>query len=235
MSLQQTSLAALLPSEVLAEIALITVVDDTTPRTWLPLPVLRNTVWHDLEAWPAETLQSCCPLPKDCLSSGFIERAVECSMLEEPFHVPNTAIPQRPPGYYHTAFICARVCRSWRYAILSHRAIWAIGGLLNLGFVGQSRQLAGPFASRLTHPRPLCPCFLPHCLFLLGKAEDISFTTYGHTGPHSRIHANVTVSEVIFAELLAASVTQDGCSVQTLDIQLLRYMCWFKNSALTCH
>lgn len=222
MSLQQTSLAALLPSEIVAEIALITVIDDTAPRTWLPLPVYRNTIWEDLDAWPAETLQSCCPLPSDCIFSGFIERAVECSMDSEPAQtIP--APPSPPPdGYYHSAFICARVCRSWRTAVINHRAIWARGGLLNLGFVSRSRKLAGKFATRLVHPRPLCPCFLPHCIPLLGLASDISFTTYGRPSPNARLQAGITVAEVILSELEAACVTADGCPIQSLDVQLLR-------------
>lgn len=204
-----------LPAEVICNIVHLSVLEDTAPRTSFPLPLNRNHSWAKLLR-RQNNAHACTRRKRDCKESGFVERTLSCSLFSQPAAPSPYDNNDAPEILQHTLLKCGQVCRSWRSAIHGFRTLWADSGLLNLGHIGRSYALGEPLPLTLMHPRPLCTCFLDHCIPFLAFATSIAFTTYafGHSG--------ISVSETVFLELEAALRSPQGCHLTYLDLQLTR-------------
>ncbi|KZV69450.1 hypothetical protein PENSPDRAFT_686425 [Peniophora sp. CONT] len=208
------SVAGRLPPEIVDEIVLFAVYEDTVDRTWSALPIAKNVAWKSWDNFPLHSRNACVMLKRDCVTTGFVERALSCSLSTEPeFAAESTAI-DAPPGLFHRSLVCMQVCRGWRHALREYRSLWSMAGLLNPTFITRSKSLAGRFRSELVNLRPLCACFLKHCIPHFSSAEKIVFTTYAFADD------TFTVSESVLRELEAAAAHADGCVLRYLDLQL---------------
>lgn len=217
-SMSQTtdSRSPALPAEIVAEIALISVLRDTVPRTWSPFPIFRGQFWDNLLSFPAKDTEACRPLQRDCASTGFVERSLFCSLSKAPDTAESSVSVSAPAGFRHAAFECGQVCRTWRRAVFGHAALWAEGGLLNLGFINRAKDRNQLFPHKLINPRPLCACFLPYCLPHVASAEVISLSTFAMADDE------FTTSEALLGEIGAAIASEAGCKLRHIDIQLTR-------------
>lgn len=205
------SVPALLPPELIAEIAHVIVRDDTAPRTCFPLPLMRNSFWADLVGHPVWTHTDCAKRIANCVTHGFVPRAQTCCL-----HSARLAFEPDEEDVHHSLLKLGQVCQRWRRAIHGYPRVWSDGGLLNVGHIGRSQTLAGPFPIELINPRPICSCVFMRCIPFLSYATRISITctAFAENG--------VCVSETVLSELEAAFATDNGCVLQYLDLQLTR-------------
>lgn len=205
-----------LPPEMIQQIAHIGILADIAPRTSFPLPLSRNHFWAELLAQPSTSESACVVRKQKCEESGFLERALSCSLFSQPLAESPYDQTDNPEGFRHSSLVCGQVCRGWRYAINGYSALWSDSGLLNLGHIGRSQALAAPTPLKLINPRPLCACFLMHCIPFLSSATSIAFATFalGRSG--------ILVSETVLSQLEAALASGEGCKLTYLDLQLTR-------------
>lgn len=217
MALSQTSPAARLPEELVAEIAHLSVLEDISEKTYSVFPIARNRFWSDLSnPFTFSDPRACKPTKSDCAEYGFLDRPLSCSLSKHPRDFSRINEADKPDGFRHTSLVCAHVCRRWRYAVMGYRALWADAGLLNLGHINRSRGRSGGLPAKLINPRPLCPCVLQHLVPVLSSASHISFGAYAFS--HSSLR--VPVSATVLSELQAAAMESEGIKLEYLDLQL---------------